>query len=173
MGSGAKAYMRKAYQSSYMRKCTNTVFSPYMRRSLVIYDFALDPSKFPNHIRKFKFFFNFCIRIRQSRVQHVNKTNRFQNSVCLLSYLVWLQYFNDDICIRTTCTHHHITNLKNALSKITTIFTHHFHTFSDHTNIFRWRYRNQADQNIHTLPVLYNPNFDNGIPFSFLLLFIL
>ncbi len=37
MGSGAK---------SYMRKCAN--FSPCMRTPLVIYDFAPDPSEFPD-----------------------------------------------------------------------------------------------------------------------------
>ncbi len=36
MGSGAKSYMRKGAN-----------ISPYMRRPLVIYDFAPDPSEFP------------------------------------------------------------------------------------------------------------------------------
>ena len=43
MGSGAKSYMRKGFLK--LRKCTN--ISPYMRRPLVIYDFAPDPSGFP------------------------------------------------------------------------------------------------------------------------------
>jgi hypothetical protein len=38
MGSGAKSYMRKGL-NMYMRKCTN-IFT--------IYDFAPDPSEFPN-----------------------------------------------------------------------------------------------------------------------------
>jgi hypothetical protein len=33
------------------------IFSPYMRRSLVIYDFAPDPSEFPNIWEHFLFFF--------------------------------------------------------------------------------------------------------------------
>ncbi len=45
MGSGAKSYMRKGFPIYCMRKCAN--FSPYMRRPLVIYDFAPDPSEFP------------------------------------------------------------------------------------------------------------------------------
>jgi hypothetical protein len=44
MGSGAKSYMRKGFLIC-IRKCAN--FSPYMRRPLVIYDFAPDPSEFP------------------------------------------------------------------------------------------------------------------------------
>ncbi len=39
--SGAKSYMRKGF-------LIYKIFSPYMRRSLVIFDFALDPSEFPN-----------------------------------------------------------------------------------------------------------------------------
>ena len=43
MGSGSKSYMRKGFLIyEEMRK-----FSPYMRRPLVIYDFAPDPSEFP------------------------------------------------------------------------------------------------------------------------------
>jgi hypothetical protein len=41
-GSGAKSNMRTGFLIRYMRKCPN--FSPYMRRALVIYDFAPDPS---------------------------------------------------------------------------------------------------------------------------------
>jgi hypothetical protein len=41
MGSGAKSYMRKGF-------LIYKIFSPYMRRSLVIFDFAPDPSEFPN-----------------------------------------------------------------------------------------------------------------------------
>jgi hypothetical protein len=44
MGSRAKSYMRKGFLI-YMRKCAN--ISPYIRRLLVIYDFAPDPSDFP------------------------------------------------------------------------------------------------------------------------------
>ncbi len=52
---GSKSYMRKG--SWYMRKCTN-MFT--MRRSLVIYDFAPDPSEFPNIWGKFYFLFYQC-----------------------------------------------------------------------------------------------------------------
>ncbi len=47
MGTGVKSYMRKGFLN--MRKCTN-IFTICMRmmRSLVIYDFAPDPSEFPN-----------------------------------------------------------------------------------------------------------------------------
>jgi hypothetical protein len=45
MGSGAKSYMRKGFLIHYIRKCAN--ISSYMRRPLVIYDFAPDPSEFP------------------------------------------------------------------------------------------------------------------------------
>jgi hypothetical protein len=38
-----------------MRKYTK--FSPHMRRSLVIYDFAPDPSKFPNILNEENFIF--------------------------------------------------------------------------------------------------------------------
>jgi hypothetical protein len=47
MGSGAKLFMRKGfliYEDMHIAQ----IFSPYMRRSLVIYDFAPDPSEFPN-----------------------------------------------------------------------------------------------------------------------------
>ncbi len=46
MGSGAKSYVRKGFLIQYMRRCAN--ISPYMRRPLFIYDFAPDPSAFPN-----------------------------------------------------------------------------------------------------------------------------
>ncbi len=42
MGSGAKSYMRKGFL------IYEEIFSPYMRRPLVIYDFAPDYSEFPN-----------------------------------------------------------------------------------------------------------------------------
>jgi hypothetical protein len=41
MGSVAKPYMRKDFLIQYMRKCAN--IEPYMRRALVIYDFATHP----------------------------------------------------------------------------------------------------------------------------------
>jgi hypothetical protein len=44
MGSGAKSYMRKGLPI-YEKMRTN--FSPYMRRPLVKYGFAPDPSEFP------------------------------------------------------------------------------------------------------------------------------
>jgi hypothetical protein len=40
-GAVAKSYMRKGFLIQYMRKCEN--ISPYMRRPLVIYDFATAP----------------------------------------------------------------------------------------------------------------------------------
>jgi hypothetical protein len=40
-GAVAKSYMRKGFLILYMRKCTN--ISPFMRRPLVIYDFAIAP----------------------------------------------------------------------------------------------------------------------------------
>ncbi len=40
-GAVAKSYVRKGFLILYMRKCAN--ISPYMRRQLVIYDFATAP----------------------------------------------------------------------------------------------------------------------------------
>ncbi len=40
MGSGAKSYIRKSFLIYEEKR----KFSPYMRRPLVIYDFAPDPS---------------------------------------------------------------------------------------------------------------------------------
>jgi hypothetical protein len=40
-GAVAMSYMRKGLLILYMRKCT--IISPYMRRLLVIYDFATAP----------------------------------------------------------------------------------------------------------------------------------
>jgi hypothetical protein len=45
-GAIAKSYMRKGFFIHYMRKCAN--ISPYMKRPLVIYDFATAPF----HVRK-------------------------------------------------------------------------------------------------------------------------
>ncbi len=45
MGSGAKSYMRKGFP---IYRGNAQIFSPYMKRSLVTYDFAHDPSEFPN-----------------------------------------------------------------------------------------------------------------------------
>jgi hypothetical protein len=50
MGSGVKSW-----GSEYRRKCAN--FSPYMRRPLVIHDFATDPSEFPFILGNYIFFF--------------------------------------------------------------------------------------------------------------------
>ncbi len=50
--------------SQYMRKCAN--FSLYMRKLLVIYDFAPDPSEFPYIWRKFHFLFHQCTHAVQS-----------------------------------------------------------------------------------------------------------
>ncbi len=46
MGSGAKPSMRKDFL--IYEEIHTQIFSPYMRRSLIIYDFAPDPSEFPN-----------------------------------------------------------------------------------------------------------------------------
>ncbi len=52
MGSGAKSYMRKGFPIyEEMRK----FFTIHMRRPLVIYDFAPDPSEFPYIWGKFHF----------------------------------------------------------------------------------------------------------------------
>ncbi len=45
MGSGAKSYLRKCFL--IYEEMHKYIFSPYMRRLLVIYDFAPDPSEFP------------------------------------------------------------------------------------------------------------------------------
>jgi hypothetical protein len=45
MGSGAKSYMRKGF---LIHEENAQIFSPSMRRSLVIIDFAPDPTEFPN-----------------------------------------------------------------------------------------------------------------------------
>jgi hypothetical protein len=62
MGSGTKSYMRKGFLIyEEMRN-----FSPYMRRPLVIYDFAPDPSEFPYILGKFYFIFYQCTtRLRE------------------------------------------------------------------------------------------------------------
>ncbi len=41
MGAVEKSHIRKGFLILYMRKSAN--ISPYMRRPLVIYDFATDP----------------------------------------------------------------------------------------------------------------------------------
>ncbi len=54
MGSGAKSYKRKGFLIyEEMRK----YLTIYKRRSLVIYDFAPDPSEFPYILGNFFFFF--------------------------------------------------------------------------------------------------------------------
>jgi hypothetical protein len=53
MGSGAKSYIRKGFL--IYEEIRN--FIPYMRRPLVIYDFAPDPSEFPYIWEKFYFLF--------------------------------------------------------------------------------------------------------------------
>jgi hypothetical protein len=58
MGSVAKSYMRNGFLILYMRKCAN--ISPYRRRPLVIYDFAIDPFWFPFIWGKFDFLFYQC-----------------------------------------------------------------------------------------------------------------
>jgi hypothetical protein len=45
MGSDAKSYMGKGF---LIYEEMHKYFSPYMRRSLVIYAFAPGPSEFPN-----------------------------------------------------------------------------------------------------------------------------
>jgi hypothetical protein len=61
MGSGAKSYMRKDFL--IYEEIHTQIFSPYMRRPLIIYDFAPDPSEFPNtYIYEESFLFFFIIR---------------------------------------------------------------------------------------------------------------
>ncbi len=48
MGSGAKSFMRKRVLIYVQYVGNAKIFSTFMRRSLVIYDFAPDPSEFPN-----------------------------------------------------------------------------------------------------------------------------
>ncbi len=57
MGSGAKSFMRK--ECLLYEECAN--ISPYMRRLLVTYDFAPDPSEFPYIGGKFYFIFYQCL----------------------------------------------------------------------------------------------------------------
>ncbi len=54
MGSGAKSNMRMGF---LIHKEMRKYFLPNMRRSLVIYDFAPNPSEFPNTWGKFYFLF--------------------------------------------------------------------------------------------------------------------
>jgi hypothetical protein len=53
MGSGAKSYMRKGF-------LIYEEMAKYMRRPLVIYDFAPDPIEFPYKKGKFYFIFYQC-----------------------------------------------------------------------------------------------------------------
>jgi hypothetical protein len=53
MGSGAKSYMWKGFLIFSKRKCTN--ISLYMRRPLVIYDFAPYPTDFSFRMRDILF----------------------------------------------------------------------------------------------------------------------
>ncbi len=64
MGSDAKSYMSKAFLI-YEGKCAN--ISPYMRRTLVTYDFAPDPSEFPFYMRKISFSFYQCANVTKNR----------------------------------------------------------------------------------------------------------
>ncbi len=77
MGSGAKSYIWKGFL--IYEEIHN--FIPYMRRPLVIYDFAPDPSEFPYIWEKFYFLFyqgeegqnaNFLLLYiqKQNAVQH-------------------------------------------------------------------------------------------------------
>jgi hypothetical protein len=59
--------------------------------------------------------------MRQSRIQHVNKTHRFQNTVCLFIVFGLVTIFQRRH-IRTTCTHHHITILKKHCQKLQQFF---------------------------------------------------
>ncbi len=54
MGSGAKSYMRKGDPNIWGNA---QIFSPYMRRPLVIYDFTPGPSDFLIYMRKILFYF--------------------------------------------------------------------------------------------------------------------
>jgi hypothetical protein len=53
-GAVAKSYMRKGFLIYSMRKCEN--ISPYMRRPLVLHDFATAPLNFLIFEEKFIFF---------------------------------------------------------------------------------------------------------------------
>ncbi len=68
MGSGAKSYMRKGF----LVWGNAQIFSPYLRRSLVICDFAPTPSEFPyiQYEENFIFFFisALCRRVGPSQV---------------------------------------------------------------------------------------------------------
>jgi hypothetical protein len=55
MGAVAKTYMRKGFLIQYMRKCKNIY--PYMRRPLVINDFATAPFWISLYMRKILFSF--------------------------------------------------------------------------------------------------------------------
>ncbi len=74
MGFGAKSWLPNI--------CGNAqIFSPYMRRSLVIYDFALDPSEFPNiwDEEHLIFFFISVITCRIfALMKQCDKINNFQ-----------------------------------------------------------------------------------------------
>jgi hypothetical protein len=61
MGSGAKSYMRNGFLILY-EEMHKYFYHTYMRRSLVIYDFAPDPSEFPIICGIFSFFFYQCIK---------------------------------------------------------------------------------------------------------------
>ncbi len=54
-GAVTKSYMRKGFLIYSMRKCAN--ISPYMRRPLVIYDFATAPFRISLYIRQIWFSF--------------------------------------------------------------------------------------------------------------------
>jgi hypothetical protein len=95
MGSGAKSYMRKGFP--HMRRCANISPSPYMGRPLVIYNFAPDPSEFPEFPyiwEKFYFLFHQCTvpsSIRHESISdsyYIQKrkswcTNKGGSSICM------------------------------------------------------------------------------------------
>ncbi len=80
MGLGAKSWLTNKWGNAQ-------IFSPYMRRSLVIYDFALDPSEFP-HIWDEAHLIFFFISVITWRIfalmKQCDETNHFQYCLNLL-----------------------------------------------------------------------------------------
>ncbi len=74
--------------SQYMRKCTNifTIYEDW--RSLVIYDFAPEPSEFPNIWGKFYFIFYQCTCTHSYKHTPVHKVGLWYwtTNACLLSF---------------------------------------------------------------------------------------
>jgi hypothetical protein len=95
MGSGESYIWGRA--SQYRRICKN--ISPYMRRSLVIYDFAPEPSEFPNIWGKFYFlFYQFtCPHSYKHTPVHKVWLWSWTTNACLLSFFA-VGKDNSQIC---------------------------------------------------------------------------